>query len=345
MKNHVLTSLLLGTAVLALAGCKSRNQQAATGQVQKILVKTAPAHTAEIERIAEFTGTIEPDKQNNICPSTPVRIDEILVEVGDRVKKGQLLVKMDQTQYRQNAVQLANLETDFQRLKTVYEAGGASKQQVDQAETQIAVLREATANLKENIELRSPIDGVVTGRYYDAGDMFSLSPVDGVVGVLTVMQINPLKVIVHVSEQYFPEVKLGMPVDLLVDIYPDRTFNGKVSLIYPAIDASTRTFPVEVSIPNASGTLRPGMYARATLNLGKDTGVVVSDLAVQKQIGTNEKFVYVVKDSTAERRTVTTGRQIGNEVHILSGVDSGDQVVTAGITRLSDGAPVEVRND
>ena len=342
MKKYYLIGLAAITALL-FNGCKAKVQTADTSG--KLLVKTAPARSEKIGQIAEFTGNIEPYVENNICPSLAVRIDEILVDVGDKVKKGQLLVIMDKNQYNQAAVQLANLEADFARNFNVYEAGGISKQQIDQLQTQIDVMRENVDNLKKNIELRSPIDGIVTGRYNEAGDMFSMTPnASGSASILQVMQINPLKVLVDISEQYFPLVEQGMPARIDVDIFPDLKFTGNVSLIYPAINSTTRTFTVEVTIPNNYLTLRPGMYCRTIFNFGEKEGVTVNDLAVQKQVGSNEKYLYVIKDGIAERRTVTTGRQLGDRIQILSGVTPGEEVVIAGISRLKDGSEVEIQN-
>lgn len=339
----VLTAIAVAAAVTA---CGTNKKEVKVEETSKVAVYAELSTEDDIEQIAEFTGNIEPFQKNNISASMSVRIDKILVDVGSKVSKGQLLVTMDKTQYNQSAVQLANLEVDYARLKSVYDAGGVSKQQLDQAHTQLVVTREATNNLKENIELRSPINGVVTGRYYDAGDMFSLSPnASGASGVLTVMQINPLKVIIDVSEQYFTAVKSGMGVDIKVDLFPDKVFNGKVTLIYPAINTDTRTFTVEVSIPNPDNELRPGMFSRTTLNFGKVRGVMVNDLAIQKQIGTNEKYLFVVKGDKVERRIVKTGRTIGNFTNILSGVEPGEQIVVSGISKLADGTEVEIKTN
>lgn len=345
MKKSVLISVILVAATVAMSSCIKQKKAVETAS-DKVLVRTMEAVTEPVEQIANFTSDVKAFNENNICPSVAVRINKILVDVGARVSKGQLLVVMDPTQYNQAAVQLANLETDHQRLKTVYDAGGVSKQQLDQLATQLQVQKDAVKNLKENIELRSPIDGVITGRYYDPGDLFSMSPNEsGSASVLQVMQINNVKVKVNVSEQYFPQVKLGMPVDISVDLFPDKEFKGKVSLIYPSIEPSTRTFAVEITIPNANGILRPGMFSRTTLNFGKKDGILVDDLAVQKQIGTNEKFVYVIKDGVAERRIVNAGRQVGKRVNIISGVSVGEQVAVAGLSRLTDKCEVEVKNN
>jgi RND family efflux transporter MFP subunit len=156
------------------------------------------------------------------------------------------------------------------------------------------------------------------------------------------MQIDKLKVMANVSEQYYPVVKVGQSVDITVDIFPGETFEGKVSRINPALDAQTRTFGVEITIPNANERLRPGMYARATFNMGTRTGVMVDDVAVQKQAGSSERFVYVIKDGVAEFRFVRDGRRVGNKINILEGLEEGEQVATTSFIRLTNGKKVEI---
>ncbi len=306
-----------------------------------MLTKAEPVVEATVELTEVFTSEIEPYKENDITPAASgVHIDRILVDVGDRVQAGQLLVTLDPTQYTQQLVQLKNAESDYNRLLPVYEAGGISTQQIEQAKAQLDVLREVVANLKRNIEYRSPLTGVVTARNAEAGDLLAGQP------ILHVMQIDPLKVIVNISEQYLPFVKQGMPVDLKVDILPDRTFEGRVSLIYPALDPATRTFRVEVKVPNADRTLRPGMFARTTFDMGHKQGVMVPDVAVQKQVGTAERYLYViVGDSVAERRRVELGRQVGDRVDILSGVAPGERVAVTALSKLYDGAKVELKSE
>lgn len=332
---HALSAL----AVLTLPACSSKNSSTVSEQ-SKILVKTSVAEVKTIEQNVEFTSNIEPYKQNYITPAVSgLRIDKILVEVGDNVRKGQLLVQMDPITYSQQMVTLQNLESDLVRTKEVYEAGGVSSQTYDQLETQVKVQRDAVANMKKNIELRSPIDGVVTARNDEAGNLFANTP------ILQIMQIDPLKVKVNISEQYYNNVKLGMPVKMKVDIFGDELFDGKVSLIYPAIDASTRTFTVEVTIPNADRRLRPGMSARSIFNMGDKQGIMVPDVAVLRQVGTNDRVVYVIKDDIAERRVVTTGRTVDGMIDILSGVGQGEQVAVTSLSKLNTGTQVEIRNN
>lgn len=339
MRKNFVICLSLVSALTLMAGCKGNKKTVEAEETPKVLVKTMTAEYQDVEDAAEFTSNIQPYKENNIAPSMSVRIDQIFVDVGANVRKGQLLVKMDPTQFNQSNVQLANLRADYDRLKAVYDAGGISKQQLDQAETALNVQLEQTNNLKDNIELRSPIDGVITARNYDPGDMYSATP------ILQVMQMNTLKVTAAVSEKYFPYVKMGMPAEIKVDMYPDRGFPGKVTLIYPAIDVATRTFEVEISIPNPKNELRPGMFSRTKLSFGTTPGLMVEDIAVQKQVGSNDKYLYVAIDGKAERRAVNTGRALGNKVEIVNGISEGEEVITAGISRLFNGTEIEIKND
>ena len=339
-KNLVLATALI--ASLAMVGCGGKqNQSVATIESEKVLIKTAAAVSAEVGQLVEVTANIQPYKQNSITPAVQgVRIDRILVDVGDYVSKGQLVATMDPIQYNQANTQLLNLEADLARMTPVFEAGGISAQQLEAMKTQVSVQRDAVANLKKNIELRSPISGVVTARNAEAGDMFANMP------ILQVMQINPLKITASISEKYFSKVKLNMPVEIATEVLPDEKFTGKVSLIYPAMDAAPRTFTVEITIPNAGNKLRPGMFARAIFNLGEVESVLVPDVAVKRQAGTAERAVFVVKeDGTVERRVVELGRQIDKNYVILSGLEAGEVVSITGLSKLEDGTAIEISNN
>lgn len=332
---------IVAAAAMAATGCQGKKTVQTVAASERVITRSVEAISSPVALTEEFTSEIQPFKENDITPAVSgVHIDRILVDVGDRVEKGQLLVTLDPTQYNQQLVTLKNLESDYNRLRPVFDAGGISAQQIDQAKTQLDVQREVVANLKKNIELRSPISGVVTARNSEAGNLFANT------AILHIMQIDPLKVIVHIPEQYFPVVKVGMPVDIRVDLFGERVFPGRVSLVYPALDASTRTFTVEVSVPNAQQTLRPGMFARTSFNMGEKQGVMVPDVAIQKQVGSSERYLYVIRgDSVAERRRIEPGRQVGDRVDVLAGVEPGERVAVTALSKLADGVAVEVVND
>ncbi|MDR0572980.1 MAG: efflux RND transporter periplasmic adaptor subunit [Tannerella sp.] len=330
-----LAALIVISALSACSGGKTENS---TDKVEeKPKVKLASVVERPVDQIREYTATVEAEATNHIAPSSPVRIETIYVEVGDRVRKGQKLVQMDAANLRQLKLQLDNHYAEFNRVDELYKIGGVSKSEWEASKLTLDVRETAFKNMLENTALLSPIDGVITARNYDNGDMYS-----GAAPALTVEQIIPVKLMINVSESYFTRLKKGQPVKIKVDVYGEEAFEGTVNLVYPTINPATRTFPVEVRVGNKDMRVRPGMFARVTLNFGTLNHVVVPDLSVEKQSGSGERYVYIYKDGKAYRRVVELGRRMGEEYELISGVDNNSQVVIAGQSRLLDGMEVEV---
>lgn len=319
-----------------LLSCSGNTEKEQTVE-EKTKVKVETVHTQEVEQLGEFTATVEANITNNIAPQTPVRIEKLHVEVGDHVKSGQILATTDATNLRQTQLQLENLETEFKRADELYKVGGLSKSAWDAQKVQLEVNRASLENLQTNYQLVSPIAGIVTARNYDSGDMYS-----GALPVYVVEQIRPVKLMLNVSESYFTQVKKGMEVDIRLDVYGDEIFKGRVNLVYPTVDPATRTFPVEVRIPNNDERIRPGMFARITMTFGTEQHVVAPDLAVVKQAGSGDRYIYVYKNGTVSYQKVELGRRMSDRYEILSGVADGDQVVVTGHSRLTNGMEVEV---
>jgi RND family efflux transporter MFP subunit len=332
--QKTLFQLLALSGLMILTSCEGKKQEVAEDTTAK--VKTITAGRQSVDETATYTANVQADVINQITPAMPGRIEKIYVEIGNRVGKGQLLVQMESSSLQQQTAQLMNLERDYERYSELLKVGGVAQQAVDQLKMQIDVLKASMKNVEDNTQLRSPINGVVTARNYDDGNVFGQLP------ILTVQQMNPLKAIINVSEANFSRVKVGMPVDLRLDVYRDEAFSGKVDLIYPTIDASSHTFGVEVSIDNREMKIRPGMFARVTLKLGTQDHIVIPDAAVQKQTGSNDKYVYVVENGIARYYKVTLGQRQGDRYEILSGLNDGQEVITAGHARLIDGTKVEV---
>jgi RND family efflux transporter MFP subunit len=332
----------LAVMTLCLCSCGSGNNgqgQVETSQDETVTVKVQTADKQSIEQLSELTGNIEAYRVNHIAPTIPGRIDNILTEVGARVRKGQLLVQMDKSNLVQAQLQLANAERELGRVTELYKSGSATQQTYDQLTTQVDGLRETVRDLAENTELHSPIDGVVTARMFDAKNIFG-----GAQPILTVMQLTPVKVVVNISEIHFPRVKTGMEARVKLDVFPDREFTGKINIIYPTIDQMSRTFNAEVTIANPDMAVRPGMFARVQINFGTLDHVVVPDLAVIKQPGTNTRYVFTVENGVARRRELQLGRLIGSNYEVISGLEPGAKVVVAGQSRLLDQTAVKIEN-
>ena len=336
-------SLIMLIAAVAMTACASNdknNEQTAEVVEAAVLVKSATAELQTINLTETYTSEIKPYKENDVTPAVAgLHISEIKVDVGDHVTKGQVIVVMDQTTLKQQEINLATMQDNYDRMLPVHKAGGISDQQIVQLENQLNLQKEVVANLRKNSTIHSPLTGIVTARNFESGDLFAQAP------ILHIMQINQLKVKANISEQFFTTVKVGQKVTIETDLFPGEMFEGKVSRINPALDAATRTFGVEITIPNAKERLRPGMFARATFNMGERESVMIPDQALQKQVGSSERYVYVIKDGVAEYRFVKDGRRVGNLIEITDGLQAGEEVATTSFTHLMTGKKVEIKNE
>jgi len=326
-------------AGLIMASCSKKQEDKAVKpeDTETIAVKVEKASIQEVEQIYEFSSTVDAAVKNYISSAGGTRIEKIHVEVGDRVAKGQKLVTMENTNLATAKVQLMNSKNDVDRMEALYLSGGISKQQLDQIKTQYDVAKRNIDNLESNIHLVSPISGIVTMRNFDNGDVSATQP------ILQVMQITPVKLKFSMNEKFYNRVKIGMKVSAKVDIFGDDRFDGRVNLIAPIIDPNTRSFGLEASFTNSNQKLRPGMFARVEINLGKNMSVVIPDRAVIKQNGTNDKYVFIEKDGVVDYRKIELGRRLGDTYEIISGIEEGENIVIEGYTKLVSGSKVKVK--
>ena len=338
MKKNLTFIAMLAVALFSSCGSSESADTAAsaTQQAEKPKVKIATVTTEEVMQSEVYSTTVVAEVKNNIIPNSPLRIEKILVEVGDKVKKGQALVNLDASNLDQLKLQVENQTIDFKRVEELYKVGGASKAEYDNAKTQLEVNKKSLANRLENTVLVSPIDGVVTARNYDNGDMYGGQP------ILVVEQIAPVIMKINVSESLYALTNKNLDVKLQFNPYGDEIFDGKIDLIYPTIDAASHTFPVEVKLENKDTRVRPGMFGKVTVNFGTKTHVVVPDVAVVKQAGSGDYYVYTYADGKVKNNKVELGQRLGDRYELISGIESGSQVVIAGQTHIADGTEVEV---
>lgn len=233
----------------------------------------------------------------------------------------------------------ATYDASLESLKARKRALEASRTSLQASRTSLGASQRSMQTVQENTVLTSPISGVVSARNYDAGDL-PMGP------ILTIQQLNPLKVIVNVNEEEFPKVRVGMSVNVTLDAVPGETFTGIVHVIHPEIDQATRTFKVEVTINNGSGKVSAGMFARVTFKYGSSNHIVVPDRAIIKMQGSGIRYVYVYEpNGTVRYVEVKLGKRLENRYEILSGLSNGDKVVIAGQSRLKDGAQVQIQQE
>lgn len=340
--NGIIRTLLVGGVCLASVACSSKKaaEPAEVAVEVKPKVTTAIVHVQDVDQQSVFTGNVEGSVVNNITPQQARRITRLMVDVGDKVYAGQKVAEMDNAALIQAKAQYENNKANFERSDELYKFGGESKANWEAVKTAYEVSKSTYENMLENTTLVSPISGVVTARNYDNGDMCGGQP------IFVVQKINPVKIMINVSESLYSHIKKGMKVDVEFDALSGQTFEAKVSRITPSVDASTRTFPVEISVVNKKEEIKPGMYARVVMNYGTRKNVVVPDVAVVKQLGSGNRYVYVLKqDGTVAYQKIELGRRMNDKYEILSGLADGDEVVTSGHIALKDGIAVDVVNE
>ena len=338
---NVRTIIYVAAAVMAVSCGNNNSKTAEQPQAAEVRLPNVTIMAASYKDVPQsdvYTANVEAYAKNNIAPQSPSRIQKIYVEVGDFVRAGQIVAKMDEVSLNQSKLSMANDSLEYSRIKKLYEQGGVSKSDFDAMELKYNVTRSQYQNLLENTILRSPVSGVITARNYDQGDMYGGSP------IYVVEQITPVKLYVGISEMDYTRVKKNDTVTLTADALPGKTFTGRIARIYPTIDAATHTFTAEVNVANSDRLLRPGMYSRVTVNFGSNHSIVVPDDCVVKQQGSGVRSVFVLQnDDTVKEIVVTLGRHFGTEYEILSGIAEGDKVVVKGQASLKNGSKVNVQ--
>lgn len=338
---NVRTIIYVAAAVMAVSCGNNNSKTAEQPQAAEVRLPNVTIMAASYKDVPQsdvYTANVEAYAKNNIAPQSPSRIQKIYVEVGDFVRAGQIVAKMDEVSLNQSKLSMANDSLEYSRIKKLYEQGGVSKSDFDAMELKYNVTRSQYQNLLENTILRSPVSGVITARNYDQGDMYGGSP------IYVVEQITPVKLYVGISEMDYTRVKKNDTVTLTADALPGKTFTGRIARIYPTIDAATHTFTAEVNVANSDRLLRPGMYSRVTVNFGSNHSIVVPDDCVVKQQGSGVRSVFTLQaDNTVKEVVVTLGRHFGTEYEILSGIAEGDKVVVKGQSSLKNGSKVNVQ--
>ena len=332
MKKFFVYSL----AVLSLMACSK--QTATTEQAERVeQVRTTVLQPREIEREISVSTNLQGYLTQNVAPSLTGKIEHIYREVGDKVSKGQDLVRMDQTQYKTTKISLTNLEIEKNRITQLLKTGSATQQQYDQIIAQYNSTKEQLDFLQINTYVKAPFSGVVSAKNYEDGELYSGQP------IVVLTQIDKLKALVAIPETYFPKFKAGMKLSLSSEIYPGQTFPATVEVVYPTIDASSHTFQVKIVIPNGKNLLRPGMYVTTTLGLGKEKVIVAPYQAVEKLVGANDRYVFINENGRAKRVAVELGQRFDQEIEIISPeIVPGVEMVTTGQHKLVDGVKINV---
>lgn len=333
--------VLMMTAAVCLIGCGKKDAQATQQETERVeVVGTITLQEKEIERVLNISTNLQGYVTQNVAPSLTGKIEHIFVEVGDEVKAGDMLVRMDQTQYLTQKIQLANLEIEVGRLEALLETGSVSQQTYDQTKVAYDQLKQNLAFLEQNTYVKAPFDGVISAKTYEDGELYGGQP------IVVLTQVKKLKALIAVPETYYPMIKEGMKLTVKSEVYPDETFPATIEVVYPTIDATSHTFQCKVVIPNASKKLRGGMYVTTTLGLGKENTIVVPYQSVEKLIGSNERYVFINENGYAKRVSVKLGQRFDEHIEIIAPeIKAGVEYISVGQHKLVDGVKIRVSNE
>ena len=331
--------VLLFAAAVCLISCGKKDAQTTQQEAERVeVVSTITLQEKEIERVFTVSTNLQGYLTQNVAPSLTGKIEHIFVEVGDEVKAGDILVRMDQTQYLTQKIQLANLETEMGRLEALLETGSVSQQTYDQTKVGYDQLKQNLAFLEQNTYVKAPFDGVISAKTYEDGELYGGQP------IVVLTQVKKLKALIAVPEKYYPLIKEGMRLTVKSEVYPEETFPATIEVVYPTIDAASHTFQCKIVIPNASEKLRAGMYVTTTLGLGKENTIVVPYQSVEKLIGSNERYVFINENGYAKRVSVKLGQRFDESIEIIAPeIKAGVEYISVGQHKLVDGVKIQVK--
>jgi membrane fusion protein (multidrug efflux system) len=303
---------------------------------------------APLSRSLELTGTATPTRQARLAsPSEGPVQDCCNTREGDQVGQGKRLMTIGRSGAAAAQVTAAiesvkEQEAELNRIKILVEGGAVPGSQLDTAKAKYEGARALLAKARElagDYEVKAPWDGVISKVLVKDGDFVApRTPL--------VEMYDPRSLVIRlaVPESQATEVSKGTPAMVHLDAFPDKIFEGKVSLVYPELDTKTRSRTTEVKLA-APVALIPGMFARLKLALQSvpDAVAVPVDAILVQPNG--EKVIFVIQESKAQRRLVTTGLEAEGKVQILSGLQAGETVVTAGNEKLKDGVEVKVQGE
>ena len=335
---------LFGSAFLG-SGCsgeaQSKEPEDAAPAATPVEVATVETGTAS----AFFAGTasLQAEKEATVVARVGGVVEELHVEEGQVVQKGQALAQLDDDRLR---LEVERAEVTLNKLKRVYERMErlrdqelVSAEEFEQARTEYEaqqVARDLAKLEMEHAAVRAPIGGTIAERHVKAGNMVRAND-----AAFTIVDFNPLWAIMHVPERELDKLRVGQPATLRLDAMPDASFDGTVTLISPVVDPETGTFRVVVEVRDPSRTAKPGMFGRVRVQYDQREGaLLIPKAAVVEE--DDASSVFVIRDTVAQRRAVTTGYTSGTQVEILDGLTEGEQVVVSGQTALRDSTVVEI---
>jgi membrane fusion protein (multidrug efflux system) len=339
--------LIFGTTALALAalisGCgpKRENSQTAAPDLPKALVSVQTVATKSRTMTEEVVATVRAKLHATLEAKLDGRIETMPVALGDKIQKGQLIARLDAgeiaARLQQAEASLDQAARDWKRISGLFEQHGVTQSEYDAAQARWHVAQGAAAEAKAMmgyVEIVAPFDAVVTKKWADVGDLAAPGK-----PLIEIEDPSALQLDADVPEAIAGRIQRGAKLEIRAD-GASGDLTGVVSEIAPSADPVSRTFRVKLDL-SKPGELKSGQFARLIVPIGENNSVRVPNSAVVQR-GQLE-IIFVAENQRARMHLVKTGERVGNEVEILSGLDSGDSVIVSDAAQLTDGQPVEAK--
>ena len=373
--------MIVVLAVIALVVLRlTTGAKTDTVRTRVVTVGIAPPIRADIDIRLAYTADISPYQVVNIFSRVDGYIATLHVDKGDFVKTNQLLVEIDHTDYhhavnqakanlsaakakvaQQDAV-LRNAKLTFDRMQTLIKDQFVSQQDLDNAQVNLDAARAAQDSLQAQVNqmevalaqsernltysyIRAPFAGYVAERNLDTGAYVSSATASTSTmsrGIMSLHDINTVRVLIEVVERDIPLVQVGQKAELRAEAYPDHVFEGTVTRIVQALKRATRTMTVEVDLPNGDRRLKGGMVARVEVLVGTHRQALQIPIDAVSRLEETQD-VYVVRDGKARRVEVEVGARSGNRIEITKGLTGNESVIVSGKDLVHDGRPVQTQ--
>ncbi len=308
---------------------------------KQIIVKTAEATLKTYNPELCYSGSITAGKEANLGVVLPGKVEKLFVREGSNVTQGQLLAQLSDELLTQAQIEFNAIKKDYDRIAELFKKGSISEMEHDHLKAKLEASEEKYNMLKKNTQIRAPFAGIVTEILVKEGENFMLMPAlnpgySHSSGIIRLMQLDQVKVQVSINEKDISQIKKGLLANVTCDAYPNETFRGQVDNVHPILSNFSRTTTVDIIINNKDKKLLPGMFCRASIELPIAEGIFIPRYAMLKQSGTNESYVFVYENGVAAKKIINIVKSVDDEI-IVTGINTGEQVITAGKTKVQDG--------
>lgn len=339
--------LISGTACLAvaglLAGCGSKREysKAAASDLPKARVSVQTVERKSRAMTEEVVATARAKLHATLEAKLNGRIETMPVALGDKIQKGQLIARLDAgeiaARLQQAEASLDQAQRDSKRISALFAQQGVTQSEFDSAQARLHIAEGTSAEARammSYVEIVAPFDAVVTKKWADVGDLAAPGK-----PLVEIEDPSALQLDADIPETIAERIQRGAQLEIHTDGARGNLI-GVVSEIAPSADSASRTFRVKLDLAQPDG-LRSGQFARLIVPIGENNSVRVPDSAVVQR-GQLE-IIFVAESQHARMHLVKTGKRVGDEVEILSGLDSGETVIVSDAAQLTDGQPVEAR--